>query len=140
MDWVYWLNSVFTTRIKSGYVFLRDYGTSFFGKEIETIGTRQALLIGEETKILDMGYLHLAINNGVIILILFLIMLTIIQIYAIKKNNLPLLLCNTYFIILGFTETYIYIVAFNFVLIAFFYLIKQDFNKKSIEVECVINE
>jgi hypothetical protein len=117
---IYNLDALLTTRIKMGSAFLQEYGLGLFGQHITTVGTRQALVSNTSTNILDMGYMHLAINNGLIVLIIAIIALSIMQYRSIKINNKPLLLCNTFFILLGFSETYLYMIAFNFALLGVF--------------------
>ena len=70
-----------------------------------------------------MGYVRLAINNGILILMLFIVVLTLIQKLSIEQEKYPLLICNTFFILIGIIETYVYLVAFNFVIISFYQLL-----------------
>lgn len=126
------LNTLLTTRVARSSEFIEKYGIHLFGKEITTIGTRESEIMNIPMNILDMGYVRLAINNGVLILIFFIVVLTLIQKLSIEQKKYPLLICNTFFILIGIIETYVYLVAFNFVIISFYQLIliKKAQNKR----------
>ncbi len=117
------LNTLLTTRVARSSEFIEKYGIHLFGKEIITIGTRESEIINIPMNILDMGYVRLAINNGILILMLFIVVLTLIQKLSIEQEKYPLLICNTFFILIGIIETYVYLVAFNFVIISFYQLL-----------------
>jgi len=116
------LDDILTTRIKYASKFLDEYDVSLFGEKIETVTTRESLLYNQVPKILDMGYIRVALNGGILILVILIMVQSVIQYKAIKNNNITVLICNTFFIILGFTETYGYILAFNFILLSLFNL------------------
>lgn len=120
------LNRILTTRIRFGYQFARKYGLNLLGTDIEIIGTRIGIDLGISTQILDMGYLRVGINFGLAALVIFCIILTMIQIRAVSTKDTKLLLCSTFFILVGFSETYFINIAFNFVLILYFSSIYND--------------
>jgi len=133
------LNKIFTTRISNGYNFYEKYGINLFGNKIETISTREAMLNGSGSKILDMGYLNLLISYGYIVSFVFIYLLCSFQKNLIEKKDYRLLLICTFFIISGFAETSIFNIAINFSIIPFINFskigktkLKEDvFNEKS---------
>ncbi len=125
------LNNLLTTRISSGYRFFSNYGITLFGSPIKTISTRAALLSGVSIDTIDMGYLKIAINNGLLISLVIIGVLVFLQKNAIKTNNYKILLISTYFIIVGFAEANICNVLLNFSFVSLFYLI--DLRKKQKE-------
>jgi hypothetical protein len=125
------LDEIVTTRISNGYSFYNDYGITAFGSKIETVGTRKAELTGAKVRILDMGYLRLAINNGIVVCLIFVLLLCANQFLIYKQKNYKLLLFSLFFIIIGLFETNIYNIAFNVCLIQFINL----FSKKNERTE-----
>lgn len=119
------LDRVFTTRLSWGSKYYHQYGINMFGNQIETIGTRKALLTGKQSKILDMGYLRLAINNGVIVCTIFVSLLMVFLKNILKSKDYNLLLVSLFFIIIGLLENNVYNIAFNWTLIAFINLYRK---------------
>lgn len=132
------LDQILTTRISNGYSFYKTYGITLFGTKIETVGTRKALITGEKIKILDMGYLRLAINNGIIECLIFIGFLCVLQFLIYRRKDYKLLLLNLFFIIIGLLETNIYNIAFNIVFISFVDLFTKRSEPENVEgmMEC----
>ena len=129
------LDKVFTTRISWGSFFYNSYGIKLFGAKIETIGTRQALTLGKQSQIFDMGFLRLAVNNGIFTCLIFTVLLCVYQQRIYKSKNYKLLLINVFFIILGLLENNMYNISYNFALIGFMNIKnnKITVNKKDVK-------
>ena len=129
------LDKVFTTRISWGSFFYNSYGIKLFGSKIETIGTRQALTSGKQSQIFDMGFLRLAVNNGIFTCLIFTVLLCVYQQRIYKNKNYKLLLINVFFIILGLLENNMYNISYNFALIGFMNIKnnKITVNKKDVK-------
>ncbi len=111
------MDVAFTERIKSGYVFYKQYGITLLGNKIETIGTRAALFTGQKANIFDMGFLRLLIAYGAIISSIIVILLCFLQKNILKRKNYKLLLLSSFFILTGFAENNVYNIIMNFTLI-----------------------
>ena len=119
-------NVVLSGRLSSSNNFLKDYKLNLLGNKISLVGTRQAKQSNIDVRILDMGYIHLGVRYGIIILCLFIYVLTYIQYYSIKNKDYKTLFCNTFFIIVGFAETYIFVLTINFILFKFMYIYEEN--------------
>lgn len=123
------LNKVLTTRISSGYRFYNNYGISMFGTKIKTVSTRTALLNNTSIDTLDMGYVRIAINNGLIISLIVIVLFVVMQKRAIEIKDYKFLLICTFFVITGFAENNFTNIVFNFSLASIFYIL--DYNNKN---------
>lgn len=128
------INQVSTTRISNGYKYYSNYGVSLFGSKISTVGTRKSLLTGEDISILDMGYLKLAIANGVLITVAFLLILYFQLKNVANRKEYELLIICIFFIISGLSETNIYNIAMNFSLVAILPLAKSFQTKNKVRI------
>lgn len=113
-----YINKVSTTRISNGYKYYKEYGISLYGKKIETNSTRSALADGGDIRILDMGYLRIGIENGAIILVLFVLLLCLLLRGAINEKQFSLVLICLFYIVTGLTETNLYNIAINISLLS----------------------
>ncbi len=119
------IDELVTTRISSASNFYNEYGINLKGSKVTIVSTRQSIITGEKQRILDMGYLRMAINYGLITCFMIIILLITFQFVIYKNNNMKLLLISTFFLIIGLMETNIYNIAFNFSLIQFVNLISD---------------
>ena len=120
------MDHAFTERIKSSYVFYKNYGITLLGNRIETIGTRAALYTGQKTNIFDMGYFRLLIGYGFIIALIVVVLLCLLQKKILNKKDYKLLLISTFFILTGFAENNIYNIIMNFTLICIPYILNKN--------------
>lgn len=131
----YKIDRVLTSRVKNATKFMTKYEVNLFGNELKIINTRESIIKGVPQKILDMGYIRLLLNNGAIILLLILLSQMFLQYYAVKNRKNNLLAVNSYFIILGLVETYVYIVAFNFILVLLMSCIDENRKKEKFTIK-----
>jgi hypothetical protein len=120
------INTLLTNRLNWSKKFLLEYGLTPFGTKIETISSRLADEINStQAKILDMAYIRIGINYGIVVLVIFCIMLVILQKKLIDNKQIGLLLCSSFFITLGISENYLFHPVFNFMMVALY--IDKDF-------------
>ena len=110
------LNEVLTRRITQASLLLNRYGISLFGQFVNTRGTRSADYSADALFSVDMSYIAVPIRYGVFILALLVIGYFFFIKKSAAKGNYKLVLMATYFIVLGFAETYLYRVQYNFTL------------------------
>ncbi|APX71956.1 hypothetical protein M5C72_02110 [Companilactobacillus allii] len=67
------LNKLFSARLSSIYSFQQQYGYSVFGQKIDKISGYMADQLGMSAKILDNAYAQLAIEYGIVVLIVFIV-------------------------------------------------------------------
>lgn len=126
------IDKFFTTRIYWANYYLKTYGLNLFGRSLNTTSARSAMLIGAaQSNSLDMAYVRIGIQYGVIILLFFVLALVILQKYAIRTKNWGLLIANTFFVVLGAVENSIYSVAMNVFLICVIYAIGGNLSKEN---------
>lgn len=95
------LNEILTGRLGLSVEFLRLYPISLWGTKIETVSTRQALLYGTQTHILDMSYIRLPLEYGVVFFALFIILFIAIQIKLEKCKMYKELIITVFFSLVG---------------------------------------
>lgn len=110
------LNEVLTRRITQASLLLNKYGVSLFGQFVNTRGTRSVDYSSDALFSVDMSYIAIPIRYGVVILALLVIGYFFFIKKSAAKGNYKLVLMATYFIVLGFAETYLYRVQYNFTL------------------------
>ncbi len=126
------IDKFFTTRIYWANYYLKTYGLSLFGRSLNTTSARSAMLVGStQSNSLDMAYVRIGIQYGIIILLFFVLALVVLQKYAISTQNWGLLIANTFFIILGVVENSIYSVAMNVFLVCVVYAIGGSLSRES---------
>ena len=104
-----------------------------FGSRINPVSSRNALAVGvTQSNSLDMAYVRIGVQYGLIVLLVFVMALIVLQTYAVKKKNWGLLIANTFFILLGIVENYIYSVAMNVFLICIIYAISGTLSKNNV--------
>lgn len=127
------LDKIFTTRIYWASYYLKTYGVKMFGSRINPVSSRNALAVGvTQSNSLDMAYVRIGVQYGLIVLLVFVMALIVLQTYAVKKKNWGLLIANTFFILLGIVENYIYSVAMNVFLICIIYAISGTLSKNNV--------
>lgn len=105
------INTLTTARLMYASNFLNQYGLSLFGNDIEFVSSRAAQLQGISGEILDMAYIRGPILYGIVFsTVIFAGYMLLI--YKNMKNelndiNIGMILLTTYYIILGFGETYV---------------------------------
>lgn len=95
------LNSILTTRLAWSVKYLLRYGVSLWGRDIDTVSSRQAKITGESIQILDMAYIRLFIENGLVYAVFFIIAFYIIGKYLIENDKKPELMLLLFFAIVG---------------------------------------
>ncbi len=100
------LNSVITNRFSYASRFLDEYGIKLFGQKIQTVGTRQHLLTGEPSMILDNAYVRMAVNWGAVLFIIILVLFSAWFLRALKNNRVEIALFGLFFVVIGFAENY----------------------------------
>lgn len=95
------LNSMLTTRLAWSAKYLLRYGVSLWGSDIDTVSSRQARITGESIQILDMAYIRIFIENGLVYAVFFIIAFCIIGKYLIENNKKPELMLLLFFAIIG---------------------------------------
>ncbi|MGN9152243.1 hypothetical protein ACTM9K_00990 [Bariatricus sp. HCP3S3_E12] len=95
------LNSILTGRLYWSMKYLTRYGTSLWGTDIETISTHQAKLTGESIQILDMSYVRLFIEYGIVYAVFFIVAFYFIGKFLYENNKRPELMLLLYFATVG---------------------------------------
>ena len=120
------IDSVMTTRIHWANYYLDTYNVKLFGNYISPISARTAKISGlTSSNSLDMGYVRIGVQYGIIILIMFVSIQILIQNYAVKEKNWRLLICNCVFIMVGILENLVFSITMNFTLLIFLYSISN---------------
>ena len=81
--------------------------SSLFGQKIETVSTREAVGIGKKAMILDSTYIRLSVVMGVEFLGLFIVMYIYIIKRALDEKRIEFVIYVLFFLITGFSESYI---------------------------------
>jgi hypothetical protein len=110
------INEILTRRITHASLLLDRYGVSMFGQYVNTRGTRSVDYSSDALFSVDMLYIAVPIKYGVFILALLVIGYFFFIKRSAAKGNYKLVLMATYFIIMGFAETYLYRLQYNFTL------------------------
>jgi hypothetical protein len=110
------INEILTRRITQASLLLDRYGVSMFGQYVNTRGTRSVDYSSDALFSVDMLYIAVPIKYGVFILALLVIGYFFFIKRSAAKGNYKLVLMATYFIIMGFAETYLYRLQYNFTL------------------------
>lgn len=98
------LNDLTTGRLYLANLFYKEYGISMLGQPLKIITTRQALKYGLTPAVLDMAYMRLIIQYGVIYFIVFIVLNTLTQKKIIKQKKYPELMLMIFFAIIGLAE------------------------------------
>lgn len=104
-EFLFKLNSMLTGRIYLGNLYYQKYGFSLLGQKII------------HTFAFDSGYIRLAIQYGLSIMFLFVILYRKLLVFCVKKKDLLLLICSIIFVIYGFSEFHVCYVTTNFTLL-----------------------
>lgn len=117
--WMLYLNAISSTRIAFSKLFLSNYKLSLFGNRLyinndKSLGPYSAL---------DMGYIRVGLEYGVLVLILLLATFYITQYYSIKQKNIGLYIASVYFSITLLAATSVMNIANNWPLIFTFQII-----------------
>ena len=80
------LNSIFTGRLSQANFYFKNFGISFFGQHLEYLSNENAVAI------LDIGFLKLLLNNGLVALILFMTIYLVDFKNALKKNQYDIIM------------------------------------------------
>lgn len=99
------LNSMLTGRIYLGNLYYEKYGFSILGQKVV------------HTLPFDSGYIRLAVQYGLVIMFLFVILYKKLFTYCIINNDELLLICSIIFVIYGFSEFHVCYVTTNFTLL-----------------------
>lgn len=124
------LNQLMTTRLRYSSYYLVNYGIPLLGQPIETISTRQALLSGTVYSGVDMAFINIAIQYGVIYTIVFLAFYTYLCYWLYRNNHYQELLLVLFFAIVGFTSNAMTIFYRNFTIIFIWLIYKERKEKK----------
>ena len=113
------LNTLLTKRLAHGLDAVSQYGFSLFGKKITWVGF-SVKPTEEVYNYVDCGYLNVALEYGIIFLILVLVIYTVLIIKAVKAGDNWLLLAALFVLVMAITEPRIMNFSFNpFPLLAF---------------------
>lgn len=106
--------NLFTTgRLYWCYYFLKTYGISILGQEVNLVGTKVAALTGSNWQSIDNAYAFLAIRYGVVVLAIFCVSCIFLGNYLKKKNDYIGSLCVLILAFWGLTENSIIIIGYN---------------------------
>lgn len=110
---LYKLNDILTGRLKLGRQGIEEYGLSLFGTKIEWVGYDADWESGMQYNYVDSSYLQIALEYGLIVLVIILILYAIL-IYASIRNK-HTYLCWIVLIVLAFcvTEPRLVKIAYN---------------------------
>lgn len=143
------INQLFTTRIFWANYYLENMGIPMFGQHLSAVGKRTMIENDlDYCNSLDMGYVRLSVQFGFFLCLAFIILMVCMQYRIVQAQNWPMLIISNFFILLGITESYIYICEANILLLIMFQpacgnrieLSYQKTNKKSIGEVNVGNE
>lgn len=99
------LDSMLTGRISLGNIYYQNYGFSILGQKVT------------HTLAFDSGYIRLAIQYGLVIMFLFVILYGKLFAFCVKKKDELLLICSIIFVIYGLSEFHVCYVTTNFTLL-----------------------
>lgn len=111
------LNEILTRRITQASLLLNKYGISWFGQFVNVRGTRSVDYSADALFNVDMSYIAIPIRYGVVVLGLLLIGYFLFIKRSSIKGDYKLVLMATYFVVLGFAETYLYRLQYNVTLV-----------------------
>ena len=118
IDW-----KIFTGRLAQAQAFLQQCGLSVFGVHVPDIL--------ENGYVLDMGYMRMLLENGVIIFVLMYVMMITVLLYAFKKQRNDIVIVVVCICLYGIYENLaIAQIPAN---LAFYYVSDLMFKKKIIE-------
>ena len=123
------INVLLSNRLRYGYEAMKSYGIGLFGKKIKWVGYGLDDAGAGKYNYVDCSYLRIAIEYGVLFLIMVLLVYSFI-IYRAYKNGQNYLAWITLFILmLCVTESRLFNFAFNpFILLAFATMTKKNKN------------
>lgn len=107
------MDKYFTARFTAITQFFSQYGFSILGQEIELSRQSNGLFF----TILDNSYAHIGIRFGLIMLVVFIFALQKTAQKARKSDNYALLILVTIISLLGMSETTMFRVSYNFVIL-----------------------
>lgn len=98
------INSIITERLALAVQFLGMYPITLWGTKIETISTREAIIRGTRTQILDMSYVRLPLEYGIVFFLIFLALFFAIQIILIRRKKYREAAITAFFALMGITS------------------------------------
>lgn len=124
------LNEMLTTRLNWANRYMNSYGITLWGSDIETVSTREAAISGMSKQILDMSYIRLPIEYGLIYSLLFLIGYAFIIRYILKNKMWTALMVTMFFVVIGIGTTTTINLFNNYTMLLVIPAISQLRNKK----------
>lgn len=106
------INILLSKRLALGHQAIADYGLSIFGQKIEWIGFSSKPIQGTYNYV-DCSYLQLAIEYGIIFLIVIVFIYSIVLWKAIKINDNYLIMILCIILVFGITEPRLMNFAYN---------------------------
>lgn len=98
-------DSFMTSRLSYAKSYLIQYGVSLFGSRIETVSTREHILYKTWARILDMSYIRLPIEYGLIYSVLLFVYYIILQALLVKRKMFNEAIVVVFFSIIGIAST-----------------------------------
>lgn len=132
---MYEINKIFTGRISSSYKFLNNYNINLLGNELYIVSTKQSLLTGENTIILDNAYIKLILQLGIITYLIFAIYYTLSIRKAYSKNNYILVILFFIFAIRGLFGNVLFYLYGNVFLLYFSEVIFKTENNLELVID-----
>lgn len=99
------MDSILTSRLTYSVRFLGVYPMTFWGNEIHTVSTREHYLLGVRSEILDMSYIRLPLEYGIVFFVVFIILYMAIQIFLVKNDMYKEASIIAFFSLLGIAST-----------------------------------
>ena len=124
----YYLDGILTHRLKFSSSYMSQYGFSLFGQEIETVSSISARMSGTSYAGVDMSYVLMPIQYGVIYAVGFICIFTFLAYKLYKKKMYGELTFVLFFAIAGLSSNVMLQFYRNFSLV-FLWLIINDRNK-----------
>ena len=124
----YYLDDILTHRLKFSSSYMSQYGFSLFGQEIETVSSISARMSGASYAGVDMSYVLMPIQYGVIYAVGFICIFTFLAYILYKKKMYGELTFVLFFAIAGLSSNVMLQFYRNFSLV-FLWLIINDRNK-----------
>ena len=134
------LNKLLTGRLEFSNRFINEYGLSFAGQEIITIGSRKAKELGVTSAILDMSYIRIPIKYGLIVLMVYVIAYSKLTIKLVKSNLVFELMFVMFIHLIGIASTVPTRLYSNMTLIFFWVTIRENMNTDSDLIKDTISE
>ncbi|MCI8988138.1 MAG: hypothetical protein HFK05_00105 [Clostridia bacterium] len=110
------LNNLLSDRLRLGKIGVDDYGFSLFGKIIEMNGNGFSADKVDVTKgyfFIDSGFLKIALTNGIVYLIFFIIAFTVVARKAVKNDNVVLAIIISFLALTSIVDHHIVEVGYN---------------------------